>query len=104
MAYSRARRHADHIRIREILEQVYTFLKNMQTGLGASSVVIRNRTILEHVYPLLRRPLSESAIDLLEMLEEQGKIRILPDYAFTYQGHRVAVVDCEPWPWISKKI
>lgn len=104
MAYSRAKRHADQVRMTEILDQIYTFLKNMQTGLGASSVLIRNRTILQHVYPLLRRPLCESALDLLELLEEQGKIRILPDYTLTYQGHRIAVVDCQPWPWISKRI
>lgn len=104
MAYSRAKRHADQVRMTDILDQVYMLLKNMQTGLGASSVLIRNTVILKHVYPLLRRPLIESALDLLEMLEEQGKIRILPDYTLTYQGHRIAVVGCEPWPWIAKKI
>jgi hypothetical protein len=103
MGYSRAKRHADNVRMEDVLEQLYTFLKEKQTGLGASSILVRNKTLLRLVKPVLNRPLSESALDLLEELEVQGKIRILQDYSFVYQGHRIAVVDCEPWPWIAKK-
>ena len=83
---------------------VYSLLYNLQTGLGAASVLVCGEVILTHVFDVLKRPTNRSAVDLLEALEAEGKIKILEDITHTYRGHRVAVVGVEPWPGLTKKI
>lgn len=83
---------------------LYDFFKDMQTALGSTSIIVRAPVMIGVMRKHMGKFPWEAVVNFLEELENQGLIRILEDHHHTYRGYRLTVLECTPWPGLTKHV
>jgi hypothetical protein len=81
---------------------LYAYFKTKQTALGSSYITVRTSVMMNVIKRETGRLPWEAIFEFLQELESAKLIRILYNPDSDYWGYRIAVLECTPWPGLTR--